>query len=205
LDGAVDPRFNDRKNRPVLAQTFRAADSGFRFTVAVVHLKSKGSGCGAGDDDPEQGNCNGARTAAARAMVDWLTRNPTGRGGDNVLIIGDVNAYAMEDPVMVLRSGADGRPGTTDDYLDLIARFSDSGAHSYVHDGAAGYLDHALASPALAARVTGTATWPVNADETDLFDYNAEYKSEATIRFYRPTPYRSSDHDPVVVGIDADP
>lgn len=205
LYGAVDPRFNDRKNRPVLAQTFRAVESGFTFTVAVAHLKSKGSGCGDGDDDPEQGNCNGTRTAAARAMADWLAGNPTGRGGDAVLVIGDLNAYAMEDPVTVLRAGADGRAGTADDYVDLIARFSsrsDGSAYSYVHDGAVGYLDHALASSSLAARVTGASEWPINADESDLFDYNTEYKSEAFIRFFEPTPYRSSDHDPVLVVLD---
>ena len=43
LDGSVDLRFNDTKNRPVLAQTFIDDTTGGIFTVAVNHLKSKGS------------------------------------------------------------------------------------------------------------------------------------------------------------------
>ncbi|MFP4419209.1 MAG: hypothetical protein ACLFRG_01560 [Desulfococcaceae bacterium] len=57
----------------------------------------------------------------------------------------------------------------------------------------------------MATRATGTTAWPVNADESDLPDYEAEGKSEATIRFCRPTPYRSSDHVPVLAEIDAGP
>ena len=51
LDSSVDPRFIDTRNRPALAQTFEEIATGARFTVVVNHLKSKGSGCGAGDDD----------------------------------------------------------------------------------------------------------------------------------------------------------
>ncbi len=43
LDTSVDPRFLDTKNRPVLAQTFMDNTTGGVFTVAVNHLKSKGS------------------------------------------------------------------------------------------------------------------------------------------------------------------
>ncbi len=44
LDSSVDPRFIDTSNRPALAQTFADADGGM-VTVAVNHLKSKGSSC----------------------------------------------------------------------------------------------------------------------------------------------------------------
>src|SRR5690606_10687993 len=102
LDSDVDDRFDDTSNRPVLAQTFRDNQTGGVFTVAVNHLKSKGSACGAGDDDPEQGNCNLTRTLAAEAMVDWLAGDPTGSGDEDFLIIGDLNAYDKEDPIDVL-------------------------------------------------------------------------------------------------------
>ncbi len=54
LNSSVDPRFIDTKSRPVLAQTFEENATGSRFTVAVNHLKSKGSAC---DDvgDPDAG------------------------------------------------------------------------------------------------------------------------------------------------------
>ncbi len=67
LDSADDPRFIDTKSRPVLAQTFEVNATGARFTVAVNHLKSKGSDCidvGDPDTGDGQGNCN--RHADAR-------------------------------------------------------------------------------------------------------------------------------------------
>ena len=102
LTSAVDPRFIDTKSRPVLAQTFERNATGARFTVAANHLKSKGSECDdVGDPDAGdgQGNCNGTRTDAAEALVDWLATDPTGEGNGRNLIIGDLNSYAMEDPI----------------------------------------------------------------------------------------------------------
>jgi predicted extracellular nuclease len=84
----------------VLAQAFEENATGGVFTVAVNHLKSKGSDCGgAPDDDPVQGNCNGTRTAAAEALVDWLAADPTGSGDLDALIMGDLNSYDKEDPI----------------------------------------------------------------------------------------------------------
>ena len=59
LDSSVNPEFDDTRNRPTLAQTFQEINGGERLTIAVNHLKSKGSAC---DGDPDtgdgQGNCN---------------------------------------------------------------------------------------------------------------------------------------------------
>ena len=90
------------KNRPALAQTFMENANGAEVTVVVNHLKSKGSPCGAGDDDPEQGSCNLTRTVAAQVLVDWLATDPTNSGDEDFLIIG-VNAYDKENPIDVLR------------------------------------------------------------------------------------------------------
>jgi hypothetical protein len=71
-----------------------------------------------------------------------------------------------------------------------------------VFDGQAGYLDHALASSSLAGKATGATDWHINADEPIVLDYNVEFKTPAQVDyFYAPGPYRSSDHDPVVVGL----
>jgi uncharacterized protein len=80
LDSSVDPRFDDTRNRPVLTQTFTELRTNEAVTVAVNHLKSKGSACGGPpDDDPRQGNCNGTRTALPRR---WPTGSrPTRRAG----------------------------------------------------------------------------------------------------------------------------
>lgn len=194
LDSSVDSRFIDTLNRPALAQTFDAT-SGGRLTVVVNHLKSKGSAC-AGDPDTGdgQGNCNQTRTAAAHALVDWIASDPTGSGDRDVLVIGDLNSYAKEDPIDVFLGA---------DYTNLIDAFLGTEGYSYVFQGQTGYLDHALASPTLAAQVTGTTEWHINADEPTVLDYNIEFKSAGQVaNFYSADAYRSSDHDPVLVGID---
>ena len=142
LTSSVDPRFIDTRNRPALAQSFEEIATGARFTVAVNHLKSKGSGCGVGDDDTStgQGNCNGTRTLAAQALADWLATDPTSSGDPDVLIIGDMNSYAKEDPIVALQNAG---------YTDMVADFGAPNAYGYVFDGQLGYLDHALANASL--------------------------------------------------------
>ncbi len=198
LDSSVDERFLDEKNRPVLAQTFEEKATGESVTVAVNHLKSKGSSCeDVGDPDDEvQGNCNGVRTDAAEAMVDWLATDPTGTGSDNVLITGDLNAYDKEDPIDALTDGG---------YTDLVAQFGGEYAYSYVFDGQLGYLDHALANPTLQEKVTGAAIWHSNADEPSLLDYDMTFKQDPQDALYEPNAYRASDHDAVLVGLDLAP
>jgi hypothetical protein len=193
LDRSVDSRFNDARNRPVLAQSFALDASGAVLTVAVNHLKSKGSSCDA-DGDPNladgQGNCNITRTNAAAALADWLATDPTGSGDSDVLIIGDLNAYVEEDPLTTLASAG---------FTNLLE--SQTGPYSFVFDAQSGALDHALVSPSLAPQVVEAMEWHINADEPGLLDYNLENGRDPNL-FDGATPYRASDHDPVVIGID---
>lgn len=207
LNSTADPRFIDTLNRPVLIQTFDEVATGARFTVAVNHLKSKGSSCDSvGDPDRNdgQGNCAGTRTQAAQALADYLATDPTGSGDPDFLIVGDLNSYRREDPIRALLAAG---------YVDLIERFIGDDAYSYLFDGQLGYLDHALASGSLSAQVVGATEWAINADEVPLFDYNdtvddegeAAFERESTAReLYAPDARRSSDHDPLVVGLDLD-
>ncbi|WP_020680771.1 ExeM/NucH family extracellular endonuclease [Marinobacterium rhizophilum] len=199
LDASVDPRFLDNKNRPALAQTFATVASGERFTLVVNHFKSKGSSCddvGDSDAGDGQGNCNQTRTKAAAALADWLASDPTGHGEGRTLIIGDLNAYDQEDPVALLKEQG---------YIDLIAAFNGEKAYSYLFDGQLGYLDHALASPALAGAVTGATVWHINADEPDILDYRTTFKKLPQQALFEDNAFRSSDHDPVIVGLDLTP
>ena len=122
------------------------------ITVAVNHLKSKGSDCGgAPDDQPDtgRGNCNGTRTAAAAALADWLPTDPTGSGDPDHLIIGDLNSYTFETPITTL---------VADGFTNLVRKYHGLDAYSYVFNGESGYLDHALATASLVSQVTGVAT-----------------------------------------------
>lgn len=196
LDSTVEPLFIDTKNRPSLAQSFRATQGRGVITLAINHLKSKGSDCldlGDADTGDGQGNCNITRTHAAQALVSWLSRKPTGVNDGDFLIIGDLNAYAKEDPITTITGAG---------YTDLIQKFGGAGAYSYVFDGQAGYLDHGLASKSLSAQVLEAADWHINADEPISLDYNTEFKSASQIiNFYANNAYRSSDHDPLVVSL----
>ena len=182
-------------NRPVLAQTFEDNTNGERFTIAVNHLKTKGSDCDAVSDPDTgdgQGNCNETRTNGAMALVNWLATDPTGSGDSDFLILGDLDAYAMEDPVMVIESGG---------YIDRIKTFVGTGfadgAYSFNFFGQAGYLDHALSSPDLLPAVSGAVSWHINTDEPSGLGYNDHNQSD----LFNPDEFRSSDHDAIVVGL----
>jgi predicted extracellular nuclease/uncharacterized protein YjiK len=194
LTSSVDPNFIDTKNRPVLAQTFKRTDNEAIFTVAVAHLKSKGSDCNdVADPDTGdgQGNCNLTRTKAATALASWLATNPdlVSIGDPDFLIIGDLNAYAKEDPITALKNSG---------YTDLLNQFLGNGAYSYTFDGMLGYLDHALATASLTAQVTGVTEWHINTDEPEVINYDQNFNPAG---YYTANPFRSSDHDPVIIGL----
>ncbi len=190
-----------QRSRPALAQTFEQSN-GARLTVVVNHLKSKGSSCEDNvspvPSDPDlgdgQGNCNLTRLAAAQGMVSWLAADPTASGDADVLIIGDLNSYAKEDPIRAIEAGA---------YTNLEALFGGSQAYSYVFDGQWGYLDYALSSANLTSQVVGTEAWHINSDEPSVLDYNTNFKSPAQVDdLFAPDEFRISDHDAVLVDLD---
>jgi predicted extracellular nuclease len=207
LDSTFDPLFLDTYNRPVLAMTFIDNFSEQAFTVAVNHLKSKGSSCAdIGDPDlgGSVGGCNLTRTNAAMVEVDWLATDPTGTGVDNFILIGDFNAYDKEDPIDAIKAGADDIPGTADDFVDMLFEMQGESAYSYVYDGQIGYLDYALANLNFAQFINDTNTWHINADEPDIIDYDTSFKQDAQDAIYAPDAYRASDHDPVIVSFTFD-
>ncbi len=195
----IDPLGAGRElNRPAIAQTFEDLDTGQTLTVSVNHLKSKGSLSGIAADEDQgdgQGNNNATRTEAADILADWLASDPTGQGSGNVLILGDLNSYAREDPLKALSDAG---------FTDLAAAELGSDAYSYVFDGQIGTLDYVLANDALAASVAGVTEWHINADEADALDYNLDFGRDPTLHD-GDSPARHSDHDPVIVSFEFDP
>ncbi|RDB02525.1 ExeM/NucH family extracellular endonuclease [Runella aurantiaca] len=178
--------------RRSLAQTFQQVSTDEVFTAVVNHLKSKGSssgGVGDADSGDGQGFSNGTRTRQAQDVAAWLLTNPTGTTDPDYLILGDLNAYAKEDPLTAFANAGFGS------LLPLTS-------YSYVFDGQLGSLDHALGSSAMASQVTGAEKWHINADEPTVLDYNTEFKTAGLVSsLYSTEPYRASDHDPVLVGL----
>lgn len=192
-DDANNPLFIDNKNRPVLTQTFTLLENGQAIAVAVAHLKSKGGSCDS-INDPDtgdgQGSCNITRTKAAQATAAFLQSNfadtPT-------ILIGDLNAYAKEDPLTALNA---------EGFNDVFTALEKTQVYSYIFGGALGQLDHALANSALMPSIIDAQFWPINADEPRVLDYNVEYQSaDAQAKFYANDAFRSSDHDPVIIEI----
>ncbi len=184
-----DPVFK----RPPFAQTFEAR--GERFTVVVNHFKSKSCREAEGpekDVGDGQGCWNLRRTRQARRLLEFVARLQADSGDADVLVIGDLNAYGAEDPVRALTDG-----GLID---QVAAHVGAAGRYSYVYYGEAGYLDHALATPSLAGRVTAAAFWHINADEPTFLGYKSPFAPHRPDLF-RPDAYRSSDHDPVLIGL----
>jgi uncharacterized protein len=200
-----------QRNRPAIAQTFEDNTWGERFTVVVNHLKSKGCGTpaptGADADQGDGQSCwNDTRQKAATYMVGtWIPTLATGSGDPDFLIIGDLNAYRNEDPITAIKNAG---------YTDLLDTLLGASAYGYVFDGQLGYLDHALSNPALTPQVAGVSEWRINADEVNLLDYNdtvqdtGEQNFEAkpsALPLYEDNEFRSSDHDPVLVGLELIP
>ena len=183
----------DPRNRATVAQAFTENASGETFVFNVNHLKSKGSACSVPDAGDGQGNCNQVRLNAVNALTSWLAGDPTGTGDPDVLLVGDYNSYAMEDPITALQNAG---------FVHLIKARLGADAYSYAFDGQWGYLDHALASASLDAQIAGVADFHINADEPSVLDYNTNFKSPAQVAsLYAPDEYRVSDHDPVLVGL----
>lgn len=185
--GAPRSSTDEDFDRPPLAQTFRRVAGGEPFTVIVNHFKSKGCDGATGEEADQgdgQGCWNPKRVRQARAVAALAAKTP------HPLVIGDLNAYGAEDPIKTLQAA--GFTGRTQRFVPAHDRYS------YVFDGQSGELDHMLASRSLARRVTGAAIWHINADEPLILDYNTEYNPPS---LYAPDAYRSSDHDPVIVGL----
>ncbi|WP_380156663.1 ExeM/NucH family extracellular endonuclease [Kineococcus sp. R86509] len=189
--GLVDESVWSNAREPQ-AQTFVQVGRGRtdRFTVVANHFKSKGSGDDAVGDDADsgdgQGAWNGARVRQAASLAGFADRLRRSTGDPDIVLLGDFNSYTREDPIEELRR---------DGFTDLGSRF-DAGRYSYVFDALSGSLDHALATRELTRKITGVAHWNVNSVESFAYEYDGDPA------LYAANPYRSSDHDPLVIGVD---
>ncbi|MEM8508392.1 MAG: ExeM/NucH family extracellular endonuclease [Bacteroidota bacterium] len=221
----TNPSFTDpngtalQRNRPAIAQTFEVTDTnnpdfGAIFTVAVNHFKSKGdSGLDDGpcnnpasnadcDQGDGQGFWNDTRTKAAQALADWLASDPTASGDPDFIILGDLNAYKGETPIAALIDAG---------YTDLIESILGNNAYSFVFESQLGYLDYAMTNAPMTPQVTSVTEWHINVDEVNVFDYNNNVQDGNEQSFeakpsgntlFEVNAFRTSDHDPVIVGLD---
>ena len=221
-DVETSPAYN-KYQRHSLGQTFTIHDE--KLTIVVNHLKSKGSGCledwleFSESKDPAdlQGKCNEFRVSAAKAIGDSV-KDVEG----DLLVIGDLNAYGMEDPVRVL-TDYDAATSTRDvvtaswttlngevyeqegsviekgyGLINLNTQAHGAETYSYSYGGELGNLDHALANTSAAARMVAIQDWHINSVESSLFEYSNKYTGDLV---KSENVFRSSDHDPVIVAL----
>ncbi len=173
--------------REPIGQVFVPVGGGEEFLFVVNHFKSKGSGA---DDGTGQGNANPDRVAQAEALAAWVPGIAAETGTEAVLLAGDFNAYSMEDPMQVLYDAG---------YTDTETASAEQ-EWSYSFSGLSGSLDHVLANDAALAAVTGVDIWNINSGESVAMEYS-RWNYHGT-DFHDAGPFRSSDHDPVKVGLD---
>ncbi|CAN5287286.1 ExeM/NucH family extracellular endonuclease [soil metagenome] len=182
----VDETVWDIAREPI-AQTFDA--DGKTITVVANHFKSKSAPSGGGAEPTDlQGFFNTERVEQANSLKDFaagISADPA--KGPDIMLVGDFNAYHEEDPAQLLTAAG---------FIDLVPDRTDE--YTYTFDGELGSLDHAFASPSLAANVTGTDVWTINSPEWS--DRGYEFGAAEA-----GTPYRSSDHDPIKVGLSSAP
>jgi len=167
-----------------LAQKFKKLNAGNPFVVIANHFKSKGSGV---DDGTGQGNANPSRVEQATALRTWAN---TQFADEAVFLVGDFNAYSKEDPVREIEAGG---------FTNLAGRF-DAGSASYQFEGRLGSLDHGFANAKALAMVTGAGVWDINGDESVAMQYSR--RNYNVTDFYTTGPWSSSDHDPLLIGLD---
>ena len=232
--------------RPTMLQTFQDKLSNQAVTVAVSHFKSKGSMCyedymeyadengkvpldgtriksGAKPTSPDyqddlQGSCNEFRVAAAKHLGDHLKKMDS-LLAENILLIGDFNAYGQEDPMRLLTQGKNMKiPVVTSEHtavncsktsaealnngfglINLVTAHHGKRSFSYSYDGELGALDHALANKALSGKITDVQDWHINSLENTLFEYPDKYSGDLP---KDPGPFSASDHDPLLIDID---
>ena len=186
----VVPYANFRQNQTGVMnrkymQCFQEKATGERFILSINHFKAK-SGYGSGDNADQgdgQGSFNADRVKEAKSVLSEYNYFRTFVNDEDILIMGDLNAYGKEDPIRALADG-----GMT----DLHRYFHADSSYSYTYKNEAGYLDHALCNSTLLPQVTGMLGYHINSDERDSYTYDKDDDG---------TMFRYSDHDPVLVGL----
>jgi len=172
-------------------QCFEDSASGERFIFSLNHFKAK-SGQGTGDNADKgdgQGSYNADRVKEAESVLEEYDYYHNFTREEDLLVMGDLNAYAMEDPIRVF---------TASGMTDLHRYFHADSSYSYrYYDGSVGYLDHAICNATMLQQVTGMVAYHINSDENDCYTYDGPC--------YDSTMFRYSDHDPIVVGLRLQP
>jgi len=123
-----------------------------------------------------------------RALLTSIDRQEELAKTDNVLLVGDFNSYEEADRILAIAAAG---------YVDQIAK---SGTQTPVFNSMVSSLDHVFASTEANHSVSAADVRNINSVESAGFE-NSRFNANIT-NLYEVSVYRSSDHDPVILGLD---
>ena len=140
------------------------------ITVINNHFSSKGGSTPIfGQIQPFVNAREELRSAQAKVVSDYVAGLLDDDAEAKVIVLGDLNEFQFESPLLVLKGGESALLTDLIETLPVLERYS------YIFQGNSQALDHILVSPALAGRA-----------EFDSVHVNAEFAEQA------------SDHDPLL-------
>jgi hypothetical protein len=186
---------NDRPPLVLRAKVHRPVGGRFTFTVVASHLRSL--------NDVALGSATGRRVRAKRnAQAEFLASLvqdlQVERPEEPILLVGDFNAFPVNDGYVDVMGTILGRPTPPEqvvvagrdlvnpDLASLVETMPAGERYSFVFDGNAQALDHAVANAELAPWVSRVEFGRSNADFPE------------TARNDPSRPERASDHDGLV-------
>ncbi len=215
---ATEGEDRDNYQRDAITPTFSINNSDKKLTVSVNHFKSKGSTCWEDvnlqnkEDADMQGSCENFRVSAAQHLGTEMA-NIDG----HKLILGDLNSYGSEDPILLLTElpqdysvtpardtfiGEEVLHGAEPEslsqsfgYVDIVQAYHPD-SYSYSYSDTLGSLDYILVDTTTLPYVVDATEWNINAPESSLTDYSTKYSGDL-VKY--SDLYRSSDHDPAIV------
>ena len=186
---------NDRPPLVLRARVFAPGGVNPLVTVIVNHLRSL-----IDIDHPSEGaRVRAKRAGQAEFLAALIDRRLHVDPGEQILAIGDLNAFEFSDGYVDVVGTIRGRPAPREqviaptrdaldaDLVNLMDFRPADQRYSYVFDGSAQTLDHMLVSDSLLAQVAAFMHVRGNADSPEV------WRSDAA------RPERISDHDPALI------
>ncbi|KQQ73157.1 nuclease [Xanthomonas sp. Leaf131] len=193
---------NDRPPLVLTARVHQADGRVLPLTAIVVHQRSLN---GAETDDAAGTRIRAKRQAQAEYLARLLQTRQQLDPAEQVLVMGDFNAFEFNDGYVDAMGTVTGRPApdaqtvvngdgldlVDPDYTDLTWFNTPDQSYSYAFDGNVQSLDHIIANEAL-MRAPNIASLSVGHARINA-DFPGTARNDAN------TPTRLSDHDPTVV------
>ena len=190
--GAAEAKLNDRPPL-VLRGAYVGGVAGFPITVINVHQRSL-----SGIDGADGERIRAKRHAQALELSRFVDSLQDADPAIQLVAIGDFNAFEFTDGYVDVMGQVTGTPDPAGALLPATNEISQpltnqtrnmpaDQRYSFVFDGTAQSLDHAITSKALDAHVRGAEHARGNADAPFIFAEDGN------------TPLRSSDHDGTVL------